>query len=116
MTSFKIVVGSFCVAWIFKQVLMPLSAAAFYSQEYMHLVVECDVAMESAWYGDSNHDSESKAQEIHLLDCHEYDKARKKMLFLGLPETYLSWLGLRSLEIYQRPAREFTEAHRFRER
>jgi His-Xaa-Ser system protein (TIGR03982 family) len=116
MTPFRFLVGVFCLTWLTKQILMPLAAALFFSQEYMRLVVQCDIAMESAWYGDSNDDLEAKAQEIHLLDCHEYDKTRKKMLFSGLPEDYLSWLGLKSLETYQRPASEFTEAHRFRER
>jgi|TARA_B110000114_G_C14760248_1_gene264546 His-Xaa-Ser system protein (TIGR03982 family) len=116
MTGFKILVGVFCIAWITKEILLPLAAATTLSREYMRLVVKCDVAMESAWYGDNTDETEVKAQQVHLLDCHEYDKTRKKMLFSGLPETYLSWLGLKSLEIYQRPASEFTEAHRFRER
>lgn len=82
----------------------------------MRLVTKCDSAMESAWYGDKTDDAEKKAQEIHLLDCHEYDKTRKLLLTSGLPEVYLSWLGLKALEIYQRPASEMTRQHRFIER
>ena len=48
--------------------------------------------------------------------CLRIPKGVSKIDAAGLPETYLSWLGLKSLEIYQRPASEFTEAHRFRER
>ena len=72
--------------------------------------------MESAWYGAKDDSLNRKAEEIHLLDCHDYDKTRKIMLFSGLPDAYLSWLGLKALEIYQRPAKEFTEAHRFKQR
>jgi hypothetical protein len=51
-----------------------------------------------------------------LLACHDYDKARKILLMSGLPEEYLSYLGLKALELYQRPAEEFVRLHRFRER
>ncbi|ARN73305.1 TIGR03982 family His-Xaa-Ser system protein [Oceanicoccus sagamiensis] len=113
---FRTIIILFCFLWIAKEVILPLATAAIYSKSYMGLVVDCDIAMESAWYGDERDELERKAQEIHLMDCHEYDKVRKIMLLSGLPETYLSWLGLKSLEIYQRPASEFTESHRFRER
>jgi hypothetical protein len=82
----------------------------------MAAVNACDIAMESAWYGRESDPAERLSQDIHLLDCHEYDKLRKQMLFLGLNESYLSWLGLRSLEIHQRPASELAEQHRFIER
>lgn len=105
----------FCGGWLTLYVVLPLAAAAFFSFDYMEQVVECDSAMESAWYG-SKDEMEQKAQTIHLLNCHDYDKTRKTMLLMGLPEIYLSWLGLQALEIYQRPAAELAEPHKFRER
>lgn len=105
--------GLFCAAWLAKEVVLPAGAATLYSNAYMDAVNACDVAMESAWYGDESDPAEKLSQDIHLLDCHEYDKLRKKMLFLGLEESYLAWLGLRSLEIHQRPASELAEQHRF---
>ncbi|MDC6471243.1 TIGR03982 family His-Xaa-Ser system protein [Litorivicinus sp.] len=113
---FKFVAIVFCVGWLFKEILLPASVAALYSNQFMKQVVACDTAMESAWYGPSDNEFEKKSQDIHLLDCHEYDKTRKVLLMSGLPEEYLSWLGLLALEIYQRSASEMAEQHRFRER
>lgn len=113
---FKCLVGAFCGLWILKEVVVPMSAAAVLSEQYMGLVVKCDSAMEASWYGETADVNEKRAQDIHLLDCHEYDKTRKTMLTAGLPEVYLSWLGLQALEIYQRPASEMSEQHRFTER
>jgi len=109
-----IVIG-FCVSWLAVYVLFPVAGAALFSFKYMEQVVRCDTAMESAWYGPSD-TAETRAETIHLLDCHDYDKTRKTMLMLGLPDTYLSWLGLQALEMYQRPAAELAEPHKFRER
>lgn len=109
------IVITFCVCWLSVYVILPAGGAALYSFSYMEQVVHCDTAMESAWYGPIDA-AETKAETIHLLDCHDYDKTRKTMLMLGLPETYLSWLGLQALEIYQRPAAELAEPHKFRER
>lgn len=116
MTFFKAVVGLFCIAWTTKEILLPVGAALLFSRSYMDAVNACDVAMESAWYGSQSEPVEKLSQDIHLLDCHEYDKLRKQMLFLGLNESYLSWLGLRSLEIHQRSASDLAEQHRFIER
>ena len=116
MTFFKTLVGLFCIAWITKEIALPGGAALLLSRSYMDAVNACDIAMESAWYGSESDTAERLSQDIHLLDCHDYDKLRKQMLFLGLNESYLSWLGLRSLEIHQRPASELAEQHRFIER
>ena len=72
--------------------------------------------MEAAWYYSQTEQLPHESETVQLLACHDYDKARKMLLMSGLPEDYLSWLGLKSLEIYQRPPEEFVELHRFRER
>lgn len=96
--------------------MLPVGAAALYSREYMKLTVECDTAMEASWYYRQKDQITLESETVQLLVCHEYDKTRKILLMSGLPESYLSWLGLKSLEIYQRPPEEFVEQHRFRER
>ena len=108
----KYIVIAFCALWISKEVLLPLATAAIYSNDYMKLVVECDSAMEANWYNNQENNI-SKEDTVQLLVCHEYDKTRKILLMNGLPEDYLSWLGLKALEIYQRPASEFVEKHKF---
>jgi len=113
---------SWLLAWtavgllVGKEVLLPIGAAAFWSGEYMALVVECDRAMEASWYYRQGERIPAQSEVVQLLACHDYDKTRKLMLTAGLPESYLAWLGLQSLEIYQRPAEEFARQHRFTQR
>lgn len=111
---FRGVVVLFIFCWLAKEVFLPVGVGAFYYNKYQALVVACDTAMDDTWFhGEQNL---SKTDVVHLLDCHEYDKARKVMLMAGLPESYMSYLGLKALEIYQRPAKEFIDHHRFKER
>jgi len=109
---FRYTIIVFCFMWILKEILLPASIAALYSKQYMKLVIECDTAMESNWYNTQDNNI-SKEDTIQLLVCHEYDKTRKTLLMSGLPEEYLSWLELKALEIYQRPAQEFVTKHKF---
>lgn len=111
--GFKLTIIVFSFAWISKEIVLPASAAYLYSEKYMELVVACDTAMDDSWYhGDDN----KKSEIAHLLDCHDYDKTRKILLISGLPKEYLSYLGLKALELYQRPAEEFAKQHRFEKR
>ena len=109
---FKVVLIVFMIFWVGKEVVYPGITAAIYSNEYIKLVGQCDEAMESDWYNRQN-DLTNEADNIQLLSCHEYDKLRKTLLMSGLPKEYISWLGLKSLEIHQRPASEFVEHHKF---
>ncbi len=110
------VITVFAILWIIKEILIPVGAAALYSYEYMELTVACDTAMEASWYYRQNEQVPVESETVQLLSCHDYDKTRKILLLSGLPESYLAWLGLKSLEIYQRPPEEFVEQHRFKER
>ena len=67
--------------------------------------------MDDSWFYGTELLQES--EQVQLLACHDYDKARKIMLMAGLPEDYLSFLGLKALELYQRPAEEMARQHRF---
>ena len=103
----------FALAWLCKEILFPGAVAIYYSRQYMQLTVQCDTAMDANWYYRQDQHFSEQADIVRLLSCHDYDKVRKIMLFSGLPEAYLSWLGLKSLEIHQRPAAEYAEQHRF---
>ena len=94
-----------------KVVIIPLFVGIYYYYPFQRLVIACDTAMEDSWFYGSEVLQES--EQIQLLDCHDYDKARKIMLMSGLPENYLSFLGLKALELYQRPAEEMARQHRF---
>ena len=106
----------FVVAWIIKEILLPVGAASFLSFRYMDLTYECDTAMEASWFYSQNETLNTESEVAQLLVCHEYDKTRKLLLMSGLPESYLSWLGLKSLELYQRSPEEFVKKHRFVQR
>lgn len=114
--TFQVIVSVFAVLWILKEIVAPVTAATLYSKDFMKQTVRCDSAMESDWYNRQSLPEHSKSDTIQLYDCHEYDKTRKVLLLSGLPEVYLSWLGLKALEINQRPAEEFAEQHRFVDR
>lgn len=109
----KLVVVVFAMAWLIKEVVMPVGAAAVYSSDYMALAFQCDEAMEASWYYRQDKSFDPRTEIVQMLSCHDYDKTRKLMLMAGLPEAYLSWLGLKSLELYQRPPEEYVEQHRF---
>lgn len=111
-----IIIVLFSLGWLTKEILMPVSAALVFSSRYMELTYECDIAMEASWYYRQNNTITKESETVQLLNCHEYDKVRKILLISGLPEIYLSWLGLKSLELYQRSPEEFVEQHRFVER
>lgn len=114
---YKISVSLFCLGWLLKVVVIPCGVALFTYKEFMQDVIACDSAMNASWH---IHQQDSgglaKSELVQMLDCHEYDKRRKIMMLSGIPETFLSYLGLRALELHQRPAKEFVEQHRFRER
>jgi len=114
---FKVSVILFSVFWLSKEVILPIGAAIILYNPYMELVAKCDAAMNSSWLiAQMDNDKLKKTEVVQMLDCHEYDKVRKMMLISGLPEDYLSYLGLEALEINQRPASEYVDQHRFRER
>jgi len=110
-----IIIGMFAILWILKEIVYPLGTALYYSNIYMKQTIECDSAMEGNWYNTQENEI-TKEDTIQLLVCHDYDKTRKMLLMSGLPEEYLSWLGLKALEIYQRPASEYVKQHKFIER
>ncbi len=113
---FRGVVVIVLTTWLIKEIIFPVSIAVIYSRQFMSQVVECDTAMEASWYYRQQNQIDKPSETIQLLVCHDYDKTRKLMLMSGLPEVYLSWLGLKSLELYQRPAEEYVQQHRFVER
>lgn len=103
----------FACSWLTLEVLLPGVAAAALSKRFITQVYKCDSAMDNDWYNRQNSPTHAKSDSIQLLDCHDYDKTRKLMLMAGLPESYLSWLGLKSLEIHQQSAVKLAEKHRF---
>ncbi len=112
---FKSIISIFCFFWVLKEIILPVGVGSLYSFKFMKLVNKCDTAMESSWYYKQDKTIE-KSELIQMLDCHEYDKVRKLLLMSGLSEYYLSYLSLKSLDLYQKNPEEFVKQHRFREK
>lgn len=78
---------------------------------------ECSLAMDETWYIEQiGIEKLNQTAKVHLLACHEYDKTRKMMLAMRIPEPVLGYLGLEAIELHQRSIDSLTEQHRFRER
>lgn len=114
---FKFIVSAFCLLWITKNIVLPLAGIAVYSIQYMELSSNCGSAMNETWFVEQLENEQlKKSSQIELLVCHDYDLTRKKMLSMGIPEDFLSYLGLKALELDQDTAEKLVEQHRFRER
>ncbi len=59
--------------------------------------------------------SELEQSEIALIDCQTYDKLRKKLIFLGLSENDLSYIGLEAIEKKSADIMEIIEIHEIKE-
>lgn len=79
---------------------------SYFGEEFARYVYLCDSAMREHYIAKNqllqkmNEDSNTLlgSTEIALLDCHEYDKLRKKLIILGLNEADLSLISLNYIE------------------
>ena len=100
----------------------PIVAAGLWRENYKSLMFKCDQVMRDHYIAkravvlDPNERTISNlsAAELGLLDCHDYDKMRKKMLSWGVSETQLSVIGLEAMESKAYELRRFIEIHEIR--
>tara|TARA_B110001452_G_C15123060_1_gene391413 strand:- start:453 stop:848 length:396 start_codon:yes stop_codon:yes gene_type:complete len=77
-----------------------------YAKDYQTSMYKCDNAMRNQFIAkakiikkpDQKTAKALEAAEIALIDCHEYDVLRKKLLSLGLVSLDLSSMGLEAIE------------------
>ena len=77
-----------------------------YAKDYQTFMYRCDNAMRNQFIAKAkvieNPDPKTaqalEAAEIALIDCHDYDVLRKKLLSLGLVSLDLSSMGLEAIE------------------
>lgn len=101
---------------------VPVIATYLWQEDYKNLMFKCDQVMREHYIAkravELNPTSETvknlEATEVGLLDCHEYDKLRKRMLIWGLTEPQLSLIGLEALEEKKYELRRFVETHEIR--
>lgn len=114
---FKVSISFIAIFVLFKFLVFPVGAYFYYKDSFIQYSAKCANAMDEAWFIQQTKDKElMKTAEINMLDCHEYDKLQKKMQIFGVSREIISYLGLESLELNQRPFQEFTREHYFRER
>ena len=105
-----------------KLIFMPLIAKFIWEDTYKNLVHACDTAMRehliaknnSRLNANSNTDRILLSAEIQLLDCHEYDVLRKRLLVWGLRESELGQFGLEAIEETAGDIRRYVEIHEIR--
>ena len=100
----------------------PLIAAHLWREDYKGLMFKCDQVMREHYIAKRAVELSPTAEavrnldatELGLLDCHDYDKLRKRMLVWRLNEDQLATIGLEALEEKQYELREFVETHEIR--
>ncbi len=100
----------------------PVVASSFWREDYKSLMFKCDQVMRDHYIAKravvlSPNEQTIKnldAAEIGLLECHDYDKLRKRMLSWGLSEIQLSAIGLEAMESKAYELQRFVEIHEIR--
>ena len=100
----------------------PVVASHMWREDYKNLMFKCDQVMREHYIAKRVVElsptpegvKNLEATEVGLLDCHEYDKLRKRMLVWGLNENQLASIGLEALEEKQYEIRRFIEIHEIR--
>ncbi len=101
---------------------VPFVSIQLHGANYKELVFKCDSVMRDHFIAKRevlNRPSEKaiqslKAAEVGLLNCHEYDLLRKKLIDLGVTENRLARLGLEGVEEKEKDVRSFVETHEIR--
>jgi hypothetical protein len=100
----------------------PAVASRLWRAEYKDLMFKCDQVMREHFIAkravEVNPSVETvknlEAAEVGLLDCHDYDKLRKRMLTWRVSPDQLAAIGLEALEEKKYELREFVKIHEIR--
>lgn len=101
---------------------MPLVATVAWGENYKNLMYKCDNAMREHYIAKKSVEfsvsdeaiKNLRSAEMGLLECHEYDKMRKKLQSWGVTKNELASLGLEALEEKAYELGKFIEVHEFR--
>jgi len=95
---------------------------AIYQKDYQTKMYKCDNAMRNQFIAkartayDPNETNvvDLQASEVALIDCHDYDVVRKKLLTLGLNKLDLSSMGLVAIEKESYDLQKIVRIHEIR--
>ncbi|WP_114784320.1 TIGR03982 family His-Xaa-Ser system protein [Vibrio tetraodonis] len=105
------------MGWSLYYPTLPIAIYSYYKNDFMVQTAECSLAMDETWYIEQVGSNKlNQTAQVHLIACHEYDKTRKIMLAMRVPEAMLGYLGLEAIELHQRTIKPLTEQHKFLER
>ena len=90
-----------------------------YQNEYSKLVYKCDNSMRDHFIAKAgvlkSYNEQSienlEQTELSVVDCHEYDLLRKKLITLGLSSNELSYMGLKAIEENGEDLKKLVEIH-----
>ena len=100
----------------------PIYAQLRWEDEYKTLMFKCDHAMKEHYIAKRAVETIPtgqtikglQASEVALLDCHDYDKMRKRMIVWGVSDAQLSAIGLEAMESKGYELSRFVQIHEFR--
>lgn len=114
-------IAALCVifAFGFRQFVQPRIVKMVYGKKYQELMFKCDNVMrehliaKNRMLSEPSDDSVQtlRAAEIGLLECHDYDVMRKKLISLGLTENDLAVIGLKAIEERATDVQTFVKDH-----
>ena len=93
-----------------------------YQNDYQKLMYRCDEAMRNHFISkarSANNPNDKNAEdlnasEVALIDCHDYDVLRKKLLTFNLTELDLSTMGLEAIEKESYDLQKIVRIHEIR--
>ena len=100
----------------------PLLATHLWGNNYKKLMFNCDQVMREHYIAkravEASPDARTvrnlEAAELGLLDCHAYDKLRKRMLIWNVSADRLAAIGLEAMEEKKYELRDFVRTHEIR--
>ena len=111
-----------CIGLAFNFLVLPHLANYIFGSEYKEKMYVCDNAMREHLIA-KNRVKYKKSREslqqleiakIGLVQCHEYDMVRKKMISLGMSKNDLARLGLEAIEEKVADLDRLVEIHEFK--
>ena len=90
-----------------------------YGKTYSDKLYKCDNAMRDhyiakaklMYQADKTNLQDLESSELSLIDCHSYDKLRKKLIWFGLTDNELGMLGLKAIEQNKVDLSKIVEIH-----
>jgi hypothetical protein len=106
----------------FKEFAQPPIVRAIYRKQYEELMFKCDNVMrehliaKNRMLNEASGDSVKvlNSAEVGLIECHDYDVMRKRLISLGLTDNDLSLMGLEALEERGADVETFVKIHEFK--